>query len=193
MTPRPRPSPGGADDPGIELLLGQLERAFDRRSWHGPNLLGSVRRLDPASAAWRPGPERHNAWEIVVHAAYWKYRLCRHLAADPPAAFTLPGSDWWVRPVPDRGGGAAAKRASEPDAEQGADLSGKWRADVALLKDWHAELLTAVRAFDPARLDEPATSEWSYVDLIAGGAAHDLYHAGQIRLLVRMRGAATGR
>lgn len=166
-TPPPR-------DPRLALLLGQLERAFDRRSWHGPNLLGSIRGLDAASAAWRPGPDRHNAWEVVVHAAYWKYRLCRHLAADPPASFTIPGSDWWVRPVD----------AAGPE---------RWRADVDLLKGWHGRLLDAVAAFDPARLEEPATSEWSYLDLIAGGAAHDLYHAGQIRLIARMREAAAQR
>ena len=168
-------------DPRLGILLGQLERAFDRRSWHGPNLLGSVRRLDPASAAWRPGPGRHNAREIVVHAAYWKYRLCRHLAADPPASFTIPGSDWWVRPDP----------TGAPGAAGGVGGAEGWKADVELLKEWHGRLLGAVAAFDPARLDEPATSEWSFLDLIAGGAAHDLYHAGQIRLILRMRAAAS--
>lgn len=157
-------------NPRLHALLEQLDRAFRRRSWHGPNLLGSLRRLDARSAAWRPHPDRHNAWEIVVHAAYWKYRLCRLLAADPPASFSFPGSDWWVRP----GDG------SEPTADS-------WREDQQLLQEWHENLVRAVERFDPDRLDDDATSEWSYFDLIAGGAAHDLYHAGQIQLLKRMQ------
>lgn len=157
-------------DPRLDALLGQLDRAFTTRSWHGPNLLGSLRRLDARAAAWRPDPERHNAWEIVIHAAYWKYRLCRHLAADPPAAFSFPGSDWWVRPE---------------EATAAA-----WKADQRLLREWHGRLVAAVEGLDPARLDQPATSEWSVFDLIAGGAAHDLYHAGQIQLLKRMRADA---
>lgn len=30
-------------DPAIRLLLEALDEAFDRRSWHGTNLNGSVR------------------------------------------------------------------------------------------------------------------------------------------------------
>ena len=66
-------------DPRIELLLENLNRAFGKRSWHGPNLMGSIRGLKPEDAAWRPQPERHNIWEYVVHAAYWKYRIVRLL------------------------------------------------------------------------------------------------------------------
>ena len=50
-----------------------LDEAFDRRSWHGTNLRGSIRGLPRSTAAWRPAPDRHNIWELVVHAAYWKY------------------------------------------------------------------------------------------------------------------------
>lgn len=159
-------------DPRLSTLLAQLARAFDRRSWHGTNLLGSIRRLDPKSAAWRPAPGRHNAWEIVVHAAYWKYRVVRLIAAEPPAAFTIPGSDWFSRPE------EATERAL--------------KMDVELLLGWHRRLVAAVEALDPARLDERATSEWTYLDFVAGAAAHDLYHAGQIQLLRRLRSGAAG-
>jgi hypothetical protein len=45
-----------------------------------------------------------------------------------------------------------------------------------------------VARLDPERLGEAATSGWSFFDLVAGAAAHDLYHAGQIQLLRRLRG-----
>jgi hypothetical protein len=31
-------------------------------------------------------------------------------------------------------------------------------------------------------------SPWTYAELIHGAAAHDVYHAGQIQLLKRLRG-----
>lgn len=50
----------------IELLLGLLDEAFDKKAWHGPNLRGAVRGVAADEAAWRPSPDRHNVWEIAV-------------------------------------------------------------------------------------------------------------------------------
>ena len=61
------------------MILSLLDQAYDRPSWHGTNLRGSLRRVTPEQAAWRPGPARHNIWEIAVHAAYWKYAAWRRL------------------------------------------------------------------------------------------------------------------
>lgn len=66
-------------NPQVDQLLAILARAYDRRSWHGTNLRGSIRGLDPAVAARRPAPGRHNIWELVVHAAYWKSAVWRRL------------------------------------------------------------------------------------------------------------------
>jgi len=38
----------------VELLLTQLDEAYNRRAWHGSNLRGSIRGLDAAAAARRP-------------------------------------------------------------------------------------------------------------------------------------------
>ena len=156
-------------DPRLSLLLHQLALAYDKRSWHGPNLRGSLRGVTLEVAIWRPQPGRHNIWELAVHCAYWKYRVCRLLSPTPPPSFSLKGSDWFERPLD-----------STPAA---------WAADLALLDEWHGQLLEVVRALDPARLEEkPAKSEFAGVELISGAAAHDFYHAGQIRLVRRMHG-----
>ena len=62
-----------AMNPEIAQLLAIIDQAYDKPSWHGTNLRGSVRRVTAAQAAWRPSSNRHNIWEIGVHAAYWKY------------------------------------------------------------------------------------------------------------------------
>jgi hypothetical protein len=153
----------------LSHLLAIIDRAYDRASWHGTNLRGSVRRMTAPEAAWRPAPGRHNAWEIVVHAAYWKYVVRRRLTGEPRGSFPLKGSDWFVRPAP--------ASSSEVD----------WAADLALLDEMHAALR---RAAGQLRVrDLPARAGGSSVttfDLVAGIAAHDLYHAGQIQLLKRL-------
>ncbi len=156
--------------PEIALLLRLLDQAFDHKAWHGPNLRGSIRGLTAADAGWRPRPGRHSIAEIVVHAAYWKYAVRRRLCGDKRGSFALPGSNWFGLPDP------------VGDAD--------WRRYVGLLTAEHRTLRAAVAATDPARLDTALTPRRTrVVDLIQGIAAHDLYHAGQVQLLKRLRRA----
>ena len=83
----------------LGLLLGLIDEAFDKRSWHGTNLRGALRGIDTRQASWRPGPGRHNIWELAVHAAYWKYAVRRRLTREKRGAFGEKGSDWFVRPA----------------------------------------------------------------------------------------------
>jgi hypothetical protein len=153
-----------------DQLLLMLDEAYDVRSWHGTNLRGSLRGLTPTVAAWRPGRERHNIWEMVVHAAYWKYAVRRRLTGEKRRAFPLAGSNFWLRPL----GDGSAWRA-------------EWRQDVRLLAEMHGALRDVVRIFPAARLHrQAAASRFTYAGLIRGAAAHDLYHAGQIQLLKRL-------
>ncbi|HEX6433553.1 MAG TPA: hypothetical protein VFZ87_04905, partial [Gemmatimonadales bacterium] len=71
----PRQKEGGATNPVVAMLLEITDQAFDRKSWHGTTLRGALRGLMPEEALWRPGPERHNIWELTLHAAYWKYAV----------------------------------------------------------------------------------------------------------------------
>ena len=156
----------------VALVLGGvftalLDEAYDHRSWHGTNLRGAIRGLTLEVAAWRPHPSRHNIWETVVHAAYWKYAVRRRLTDAAKATFPLKGSNWWTRP--------------------GRGTSVEWRADLALLAAEHRQLREAVAACRPARLSRgPSGSPFTYAALVRGAAAHDLYHAGQIQLLKRL-------
>ena len=152
-----------------EVLLRLLDEAYDRRSWHGTNLRGSIRGLSPAAAAWRPAPGRHNIWELVVHAAYWKYAVRRRLLGEKRGSFPLNGSNWFARPLPD----------VSPAAQ--------WRSDLRLLAEQHRALRQAVGSLPAAAWAKRAPrSVFDNQSLVTGAAAHDLYHAGQIQLLKRM-------
>jgi DinB superfamily len=154
--------------PRIALLLRTLDQAYDRKSWHGTTLRGSLRQVSAEDAAWRPAPERHNVWELAVHAAYWKYSILRRIRRLDRGSFPLEGSNWFPRPAD------PSERA--------------WREDLALLGRMHRDLRQAVAELSDDLLDEaPAGSTTSLADVIVGGAFHDIYHAGQIQLLKRLR------
>jgi len=151
----------------IDFLLALLERGYDKKSWHGPNLRGSIRRVDAATSARRPATGRHNIWEIVVHCAYWKYAVRRRLLGEKRGSFPSKGSNWFARPVV--GGNEA------------------WTRDLEMLEEMHRGLREAVAGLSPADLSAvPPGSKVNNWETIAGIAAHDVYHAGQIQLLKRL-------
>jgi hypothetical protein len=149
----------------LSLLLDQIDEAFDRKSWHGPNLRGSIRGVTAPQAAWRPARGCHNIWEYTLHAAYWKYVVRRRLTGGKRGSFALPGSNFFERP----------EEMSEA----------AWKADVELLAAQHQDLRRAILELPAALRNNPV--QWRKTGfLIRGAAAHDLYHAGQIRLLRRL-------
>lgn len=146
----------------IDLLLANLDAAYDRRGWHGTTLRGALRGLGAADVYWRPAKGRHNIWELVVHAAYWKYAVRRRLGGAKRGSFAVKGSNWIASP--ERGGEKA------------------WRDAVALLEDEHRRLRGVIESLDDAALRDRKT-----LRMIYGVAAHDVYHTGQIQVVKRLR------
>jgi uncharacterized damage-inducible protein DinB len=145
------------------VLLDLIDEAYDKTSWHGPNLRGALRGVKESEVDWRPAPGRHSIRELVVHAAYWKYRVRRRLAGDTDAAFDLAGSNWFVK---------------EPGRT--------WARELMILATQHQQLRTVVAAIPDARLNRAVGGgQATAAHLIRGIAAHDLYHAGQIQMLKR--------
>ncbi len=153
--------------PELAQLLSIVDAAYDRHSWHGTNLRGSIRGVTPRVASWRPAPDRHNIWELVVHAAYWKYIGLRRLTGGARGSFPLTGSNFFARTT--------------------ALTDAQWKADVKLLDTTHKALREAIEGLSARDLKTtPAGSKVSNFALLSGVAAHDLYHAGQIQLLKRL-------
>ena len=156
-----------SSDAELSLLLEALAEAFDKKSWHGPNLRGSLRGVTAVQAAWRPMGDRHNIWELALHCAYWKYAVRNRLISGKRSAFPLEGSNFFRRDE-------RLTRAA-------------WQRDFALLKEQHAALKATILALDPATLDKRLKrSKHTVRRTVLGIAAHDIYHAGQISLLKRM-------
>ena len=145
-----------------DLVLALLDEAYERRTWHGPNLKQSLRGVTAKQAAWRPGRGRHNIWEITLHAAYWKYAVRRRIEGAKRGSFALKGSNFFPRP------------------DTGKRNEAAWRADKELLEREHRALRAAIAKV----MASPRGTK--LLRQLYGIAFHDVYHAGQIRLLRRL-------
>ena len=144
----------------LDLLLSNLDAAYSRKGWHGTNLLGSLRGLKVKDVYRRPAPGRHNIWELVAHAAYWKYAARRRLTDGKRGSFSLKGSNW-----------IAASKEDEA----------AWREVLNVLASEHQLLRDAIAAQPGSVLRDPKK-----LRLIYGVAAHDVYHTAQIQLTKRL-------
>jgi DinB superfamily len=145
-------------------MPGELERlvdeAFHGPTRHGPSLWSTLKGVTWSQALWRPAPGRNTIWELVLHTAHGKHIVRRRLAGGDGPRFVRPvRKAWWPR-LP-----------AQPDAAA-------WRADLALLRECHEQLMQVVR--------RPPRPSHQQIMMIA---LHDTYHAGQIRLLRRLAAA----
>jgi hypothetical protein len=155
-------------DERVQLLLEVFDQAYTAPSWHGTPLKGTLRGLSAREALWRPDSKRHCIWDLVLHTAYWKCMVRRRLLRDPDIAFPRDGANWPVLP-------------EHPD-------DAAWKRDRHLLDEQHRLLHDAITKLTPADLGRRGwRSKWPMRTEIYGIASHDLYHAGQIQLLKRLR------
>ena len=154
------------------LLLRAIDEGFNKVAWHGPNLMGTLRGVTAQVAAFRPRPDSHTIVELTAHCAYCKYLVRRRITGQRARTFPLPGSMWFAFP----------KRL----------LDARWREVRSLLANEHQALRQAILDTDPdasawwRRQRKQAESQ------ILGVAMHDIYHAGQIRM-IRALGRKNGR
>ena len=145
------------------IILALLDEGFARKTWHGPNLRQSLKGVSAKQAAWRPAPGRHNIWELTLHTAYWKYAVRRRIEGGKRGSFVLQGHNFFARP------------------EKGKATEAAWRADRAILENEHRAMVQSIRKF----LRLPGAKK--QLPMLYGVAFHDVYHAGQIRLLRRLQ------
>jgi DinB superfamily len=151
------------------LVLALLNEAYQEKTWHGPNLKQSLKGVTARQAAWRPGPGRHNIWEVTLHAAYWKYTVRRRIEREKRGSFAVKGSNFFARP------------------EKGKLNEKAWRTDRELLEREHIALVETISKA-ASGLKGAKVPKSFY-----GIAFHDVYHAGQIRLLRRLMERRSGR
>ena len=150
------------------MLIDHLDSVFHGPAWHGAALLPTARELEFENAA-TAGFEDHTAWSMLLHCAYWKFWVRRALSDQKTPENNLPVFGRTPDDFPDL--------PAEPTPEA-------LEIDIQFLIDEHTALREAVVALPEERLPERTPKgEFTLAGLITGAAAHDAYHAAQIRNL----------
>jgi uncharacterized damage-inducible protein DinB len=149
-----------------ERIADQLRRAFDGDAWHGDSVLEILRGVDAKTAAAHPIAGAHSIWELVLHIAAWDGAVLRRMHTDVPVKLTDAEN---FPPVADTSVAA-------------------WRKAVAQAKKVHEELVAAVSAFPDSRFSAIVPGkDYDFTHMLLGVGQHELYHAGQIALLKKMK------
>jgi hypothetical protein len=153
-------------------ILALVEEGFQKKAWHGANLRSALRGVSADEAAWRPRKNRHNIWELAVHAAYWKYAVTKRLTGSKRHEFPEKGRNFFARSI---------EKSTKAEAEK------RWARDLALLNTTHKELRAAIAGLAESEFERPCRgSRQTVMRNVAGIAMHDVYHAGQIQLLRKL-------
>ena len=144
-----------------------LQRAYEGGAWHGPALRELLENVPPAKAAARPVAAAHSIWEIALHIGAYERVVRRRIEGEPIGE--LPEAEEW------------------PDV---ADTSpAAWRRTLETFEEEHRRLREALAGFPDSRLaDTVPGRDYPFYIMLYGIIQHDLYHAGQIALLMRAQG-----
>ena len=146
----------------IDRIARQLEKAFDKQPWYGSSVMAILKEVEPSIVHKRIG-QAHTICELVLHMTAWRTFVIRRLAGD--TAYVV--SDDLNFPKP----------SGHSDA---------WPKPVIGLEDSQRELLLAIKAMSPEKLDElvpKASHKYTWYTLLHGIIHHDIYHLGQIAIL----------
>ncbi len=143
-------------------LADQMRRAYDGDAWHGPSLVALLREVPADRAFTYPVPGAHSIAELVAHVGFWKHVAQRRTEGD--AVADANSHDW--RPL-------------DPGTTSWDDLRQRLAAS-------HASLVARVEGLDDNRLEEPVPGQAiSLYVMLHGIVQHDLYHAGQVAILLK--------
>ena len=148
-----------------ELVADQLQRAFYGSAWHGPALLELLEDVNAERAAARPLPDVHSIWELVLHIEAWDGAGLKRLAGKT-ARLT--------------------DKQNFPPAPQATEAA--WREAVASVKRTHDRLVETVAGLSQKRLREQVPGKrYDFYHMMHVIAQHELYHAGQIAILKKVK------
>jgi uncharacterized damage-inducible protein DinB len=165
-------------------LLDLLQQAYDGDPWHGPSLKAVLTRVSAESAAARPIPGRHSAWELVLHLTAWTREVERRIRTGAPPAQPEEG-DWPTLP-------AKSTRAAWSKALR--ELETAHRAlEQTVARAPRSRWAAIVRIPADAPRDPALGTGYSYGTMVVGLATHHAYHAGQIALVAPPPAARTSR
>jgi len=146
----------------MDRMLRMLNKTFNKGAWHGPTVREVLAQVSPAQANLRVG-KSHSIIELVLHMTSWRMFASRRLRGDGNFQVT---------------------------DEKNFPVVGyvSWQEVLKKLEDSQTELEDAARNFPEEKLGDlvpSITHKYTYYTLIHGILQHDIYHIGQIQLILK--------
>lgn len=143
----------------IEKIISLLQSTFEKDAWHGPAVMEVLSEVNDQSAHLKL-PNTHSVIELVAHMTTWRiFTIAK-----------LQDKDFTVTD------------------ELNFPIEKNWQKVLNDLKDSQYKLVDAIQKFPPDRLGEVIpnyNNKYTFYTLIHGIIHHDLYHTGQIKLILR--------
>ena len=150
----------------IKQYVRQLDQLYNGGSWQGESISAKLNSLSEAEAFQQPLPGVHSVAEIVWHCIYWRTVALKRMEGDNlyreqtmEALNFLPLTEL---------------------QEKG------WKDLIAELSQSQSDILRELDTKRDAFLDGEYQPGYSFDHLVEGIVQHDLYHLGQIGLVISM-------
>lgn len=141
-----------------QKIVSLLKRTFEKGAWHGPSVKEVLQSITADDARSKLS-NSHSIIELVAHMTAWRNFVTRKLEGDQDYKVTeelnFPAATEWLKVIED-------------------------------LEESQGKLLAAVEQFPVEKLSElvpHSTHQYTFYTLLHGIIHHDLYHAGQIKLI----------
>ncbi|MDJ1466219.1 DinB family protein [Cytophagaceae bacterium DM2B3-1] len=151
----------------LQSLVQQLKTIYKGEPWYGDSILQKLNAITTKEAYYKVGPEVHCIAEIVAHMTIWRSALIQWLKGNDEYNVKFDSEEEWPPFRDVKGIGWESLKANLKQSQE--DI-------IDLLKDQSDTLL--IKRMGP--------KQYTLQFILEGIVEHDVYHLGQIGLLVRL-------
>ena len=161
----------------------KLAQLFDGWNGYQTSLLNAVGPMTERQLAWRPGPDRRSAGELVRHIGLGRITWLSRIGAPTVEQVALTVPKWFT----DNDGARHVIEESVP-CDQASVLTEwlnlSWKPIDALLHEWTLDDLFQTYLHRFRGTDFAVSRQWTVWRILS----HDVHHGGQLALLLGMQG-----
>ena len=148
----------------LQDYIEDFKSLWNGKFWASENYVKTFKEITPAQATCKPIPDLHSVAELVWHVAAWRKVMIVHLQGDNSYDIELNSKDDWKQ------------------IDEGDEVA--WENAIKELQETQNLILDLLKNADESTLDATYKKKYNRAFLINGVIQHDIYHLGQIRMML---------
>jgi uncharacterized damage-inducible protein DinB len=143
-----------------QKIIRILNKTFEKGAWHGPTVMEVLSNVNEHNSNKRIG-QSHSIIELIAHMTSWRRFVIEKLAGN---------------------------YSYEVGENENFPVVTHWQQHLGLLHQSQQDLIKSIENLPEERLNELVphiNQRYTYYTLLHGIVHHDLYHIGQIQLIVK--------